>query len=217
MSRTRGDVPRLHLLTDPRPEVDPLPVVEAALAVGVGLVQVRRKGGSDRALVRLTEAVVARCRERGALCIVDDRLDVALASGADGVHLGAEDLTVDAARRVAGPALWIGGTCRDPAAGRRLVAEGADYLGVGPYRATRTKSGLPVPLGAGGIAAVAQAVTVPVIAIGGIAVDDVAALVASGVHGVAVTAAVTLAEDPGGAAAALLAALGGPGGAGPPP
>lgn len=200
-------VGRLHVLTDPRPDVDPLPAVRAALVAGADVIQVRRKGGTDRACYDVARATVAACREHGAQCIVDDRVDVALAVGADGVHLGATDLPVEVARRVLGPDALIGGTAREPASARRLVEAGADYLGVGPLRATTTKDGLPAPLGAAGVAGVAAAVDVPVIAIGGVVLGDVAALRRAGVHGVAVTGAVVRAADPAAAVRDLLRAL----------
>ena len=89
------------------------------------------------------------------MCLVNDRVDVALAIGAHGTHLGADDLPVAAVRRVAGPGHIIGGTAREPADAARLVAEGADYLGVGPAFGTTTKDGLPAPLGPAGVGAVA--------------------------------------------------------------
>lgn len=186
-----------------------MPVVEAALAAGADVVQVRRKGVNDRRLLCVAEAVVAACRDHGARCIVDDRVDVALAAGADGVHLGADDLGVGVVRGLAGPELLIGGTARDAATAHRLVEMGADYLGVGPCRATETKRGLPAPLGLAGVAAVARAVSVPVVAIGGVRVEDVTALRSAGVHGVAVTGAIVRAADPAAATTAFLADLGG--------
>ena len=86
----------------------------------------------------------------GATCLVNDRADVALAVGADGVHVGADDLPVAIVRRLVGPDLFVGGTARDPETGRRLVGEGASYLGVGPTFATKSKAGLPEPIGVAG-------------------------------------------------------------------
>lgn len=200
---------RCHLITDTRHGRDPLALVPVALAAGVDVVQVRVKDAGDGSVLALVEAVVALCRPYGATCIVDDRLDVALAAGADGVHLGADDLPVVAARRVAGPELLIGATVRTPAAARQAVAEGASYLGTGPAFSTSTKAGLPAAIGVEGVRAVVAAVDVPVIAIGGIDVARVAPLLAAGVHGVAVIGAVSDAADPGRAAARLVAALGG--------
>ena len=201
---------RLHVLTDTRDGRDALAVVRAALSVGAPVVQVRAKGGTDRALHELADRVARLCDAAGALCVVDDRADIALAVGAGGTHLGAHDLPLDAARRVVGSGHVLGGTARDPGLARSLVAQGADYLGVGPAGATSTKSGLPDPLGVAAVGAVAAAVDVPVIAIGGVTVEHVPALLAAGVHGVAVVAAVSEAADPAAATRALLTALGQP-------
>lgn len=199
---------RLHVLTDTRDGRDAVAVVQAVLSAGTPVVQVRSKGGTDRELFDLAQRVARMCHDAGALCIVDDRADVALAVGAGGTHLGAHDLPLDAVRGVVGPSHVVGGTARDAVRGRALVAEGATYLGVGPAYATATKDGLPEPLGAAGVGAVARAVDAPVIAIGGITVERVPELLAAGAHGVAVVAAVCDAADPAAAARALLQALG---------
>ena len=201
---------RLHVLTDTRPGRDTVGAVTAALSAGAPVVQVRAKGCTDRELHDLAKRVVALCRQHGATCLVDDRVDVALAVGADGVHLGAFDLPLDAARRVAGPGAVLGGTAREPVLAAQLVAQGATYLGVGPAFATTTKTGLPDPLGAAGISAVARAVEVPVVAIGGVTLAAVPELLAAGAHGVAVVGAVSDAADPLEATRALLRALGEP-------
>ena len=139
--------------------------------------------------------------------LVNDRVDLALALGADGVHLGDDDVPVDVARRLLGPDAMIGATARNPEAAKRAVDAGASYLGVGPAYATHTKSGLPDPMGAAGVAAVAGAVSVPVIAIAGVTVDRVAELRDAGAWGVAVVGAVYGAADPAAATAELLEAL----------
>lgn len=200
-------VGRLHLITDTRFGRQPLAVLPAALAAGVDVVQVRVKEAGDREVYDLTEQAVALCAEYGAACLVDDRLDVALAAGAAGVHLGADDLPVAAARAVAGRDFVIGATARDPAAAAEAVAAGATYLGVGPSFATATKAGLPPPIGVEGVAAVCASVSVPVIAIGGVRADRVSALLAAGAHGVAVVDAVYGAADPARAVRELRAAL----------
>jgi thiamine-phosphate pyrophosphorylase len=212
-------LPRLHVVTDPRPDRDVLADVDAALTGGAPCVQVRVKDATTREHLALAEAVVARCHAAGAWCVVNDRVDIALASGADAVHLGADDLPVAAARRLAdarwladaatlaGARLVIGGTARDPATARRVVADGADYLGVGPVYGTRTKSGLPDPLGVDRFGEVAAAVDVPVLAIAGITVQRVGEVVAAGAHGVAVVGAVSDAADPAAATRALVHAL----------
>lgn len=203
----RKVIGRLQVLTDLDAPADPLVAVDAALAAGAPVIQVRAKALTDRALFALAEAVVMRCRVAGATSLVDDRVDIALATGADGVHLGDDDLPVDVARRLLGHEAIIGATARDAGAGRARVAEGADYLGVGPTYATSTKSGLPPALGPDAVGAVAKAVSVPVIAIAGITLERVPEVLAAGVHGVAVVGAVSRADDPGRATADLLAAI----------
>jgi thiamine-phosphate pyrophosphorylase len=205
------EIGRLHLVTDARPGRAVLAVVAAGLAAGVDTVQVRvPDAATDREAYELAARVLALCRARGAACLVNDRLHVALAVGADGGHVGADDLPVAAARRVLGPHAVLGATARDPVTAGRHVADGASYLGVGPAYATSTKDGLPDPIGVAGVAAVARAVPVPVIAIGGVRADRVAPLRAAGAHGVAVVGAVAAAADPGAAAAELVRALGAP-------
>jgi len=198
----------LHVLTDAAGGQHAVDVVAAAVAAGAPVVQVRAKGCTDRELHDFAAAVVAVCRPAGATCLVNDRVDVALAVGADGTHLGAGDLPLAAARRIAGPGHLLGGTARDPERARLLVAEGADYLGVGPAHPTTTKTGLPAALGPAGVRAVAEAVGVPVIAIGGVTAARVADLLAAGAAGVAVVGAVTAAADPAAATRELLHALG---------
>jgi thiamine-phosphate pyrophosphorylase len=198
---------RLHLVTDTRHGRDPLPDVRAALRSGVDWVQVRSKGGTDRELYALTLRVLDEARPYAATVVVDDRADVALAAGAHGVHLGADDLPVREVRRILGPGAVLGATARNPEAARAAVDDGADYLGVGPTFGTRTKTGLPDPIGVDGVARTARAVSVPVVAISGIDHTHVPALLAAGVHGVAVVSAVSQAADPGAAAAQLLAAV----------
>lgn len=200
-------IPRLHVLTSADQGADDLRVVDAVLHAGAPAIQVRVKGRTDRDHLRTIRAVAARCRAAGAMCIVNDRVDLALAAHADGVHLGLTDLPVDAARALAGDRLLIGGTARDGATARRLAGQGADYLGVGPTFPTRTKDGLPDPIGPAGVAAVVDAVDVPVIAISGITAARVPEVLAVGAHGVAVVGAVADAPDPDTATRELLALL----------
>lgn len=202
--------PRLHLITDTRPGREPLAVVEAALAVaGEGLaVQVRvEDDATDREAYELAARVRALCAEARATCLVNDRLHIALAVGADGGHVGADDLPVEGARRVLGPYAILGATAREPVTAKAAVDAGASYLGVGPAYTTRTKDGLPPPIGLDGVAAVAGAVGVPVIAIAGVTAERIPELRAAGAHGVAVIGALSQAPDPVEAAKALWDAL----------
>ncbi|WP_026922437.1 thiamine phosphate synthase [Glycomyces arizonensis] len=213
-------LPRLHLITDTRedpgprsgsqaPPRGPLAVAAAALKAGARLVQVRPEDHyTDRAALDLAAALAELCAEHDALCIVNDRVHIAQAVGAHGVHLGADDLPVDVARRILPAAAVIGGTCREPEAARAARRAGATYLGVGPVWSTGTKTGLPDPIGLDGLAAVCEAVDLPVIAIGGITAARVAACREAGAHGVAVVGAVSGADDPGRATAEILEAVG---------
>jgi thiamine-phosphate pyrophosphorylase len=188
--------PRLHVITDS------LDVVRAVVGQGPVAVQIRVKS-SARLAYELTLAALPLCRAAGALCLVDDRVEVALAAGADGVHVGSDDLEVAVARRLLGPAAVVGGTCRGIADIRAAVAAGATYAGLGPAFATSTKDGLPPPLGPEVVSAAAEAVPgIPVIAIGGITVERVAEL---RTYGVAAISAIV--ADPAGATAAFLKAL----------
>lgn len=192
---------RLHVL------VDTLALADAALDGGATTLQVRLKEGTDAARYRLAAVIAERCRAAGAACLVNDRADIAVAVGADGVHVGADDLPVEAVRRVVGPSGIVGGTARGPATARRLVEQGASYLGAGPTYATRSKVGLPEPIGLDGLRSVAEAVPVPVVAIAGITADRVGEVFAAGAWGVAVIGAVAEADDPRAATRLLGAAV----------
>jgi len=181
---------RLHVL------VDSLIVAEAALEAGAPTLQVRLKAGTDADRYRLAHAIAERCQAAQATCLVNDRADLAVAIGADGVHVGVDDLPVPVVRRIVGPDALVGGTARHPDVARRLVAEGASYLGVGPTFATSSKSGLPDPIGVAGVRAVVEAVDVPVIAIAGITAGTVEEVMATGAWGVAVIGAIVDSPDP---------------------
>ena len=213
---------RLHLVTDTRPGRDPIGCVRAALsayssagepvraATGPLVVQVRvEDDATDLDAYQLAVRVRDLCAAAGATCLVNDRLHVALAAGAVGGHVGALDLPVAASRRVLGPDAILGATARDAGIGLAAVADGASYLGVGPCYATTTKAGLPAPLGPAGLASVAGAVPVPVIAIAGVTGARVAELITAGAYGVAVVGAVSGAADPGHAVRELLHELAG--------
>ncbi|GAB3251676.1 thiamine phosphate synthase [Nocardioides dilutus] len=195
-------VPRLICIVS---EHDDLTLVPQLAAAGVDGFQVRAKSYDARRLIALTRAVVAAVRPVGALVTVNDRVDVAVAAGADGAHLGSSDLPVDVARRLA-PGLLLGVTCRSLAAVEAAAEAGADYAGVGPVFATSSKAGLPDPVGVRGLRAATG--VLPVVGIGGITADEVAAVVAAGAQGVAVIGGIWRHPDPVEAAKELVAALG---------
>lgn len=200
-------IARLHLITPNTIDPSVAARTEVALDAGARWVQVRTKDAGDADRLAFARSIATLAARADATCIIDDRVDVAMASGAAGVHLGATDLPVDVARRLFGLSAVIGATCRTPDDARRAVDAGASYLGVGPVYATSTKTGLPDPIGLAGLAAVAAAVPLPVIAISGITAARVPEVLDAGAFGVAVVAAVFDAPDVADAVAALLAAL----------
>lgn len=175
--------------------------VRMALNGGCRWIQIRVKGPSDDEVRPLAERVLSLCRERGATLVIDDRAELAKAVGADGVHLGREDMPVAEARHLLGEEFLIGGTANTFDDIERLCHDGADYIGCGPFRFTATKERLAPVLGLAGYASLmarmAEAgLRTPVVAIGGITAADVPALMGTGVQGIAVSGAVLRADDP---------------------
>ena len=171
-------------------------MVGAALRAGAPAVQLRDKVLPPRDLLPLARHLRALTAAARALFFVNDRLDVALAAGADGVHLGPEDLPVAAARRIAPPGFLIGHSADDPGAARAAVAAGADYIGCGTVFGTRTKAGAGAAIGVRRLEEVARCVDVPVVGIGGITVRNAERVFAAGAAGCAVVSAVMGATDP---------------------
>lgn len=157
-------------------------------------------------LYELAGRLAAMVRAAGAKFIVNDHLDIALLAGADGVHLGDDDLPLADARGLAPPPFLIGASANTPDTARRAVAEGADYIGCGPAFATPVKSAKQ-PIGPEGVALVTAAVEVPVFAIGGIEPANVARLVAAGIRRACVIRGISDATDPEQATRDLRAAL----------
>lgn len=189
-------IPKLHVVTPPGVAERDLAITHALLEAGAPLVQVRTKAVDDRVRLEAARTVLRAARTADATCLVNDRVDIALAAGADGVHLGADDLPAAVARHLLGPGAIVGATCRNAEDARRAEASGASYLGVGPVYATSTKAGLPEPMGLRGVEAVAAVVDVPVIAISGITGDNAAAVLDAGAWGIAVVGGVYGADDP---------------------
>jgi thiamine-phosphate pyrophosphorylase len=184
-------------------------VVAAALRAGVRLVQYRPKQDPATDLERLSQARNLRnlCHRHGALFLVNDRPDLALAAEADGVHLGQSDLPVAAARRLLGPDRLIGRSTHAPDQLRQAVMEGCDYVGVGPVHTTPSKPGRSA-VGLDYVAAAAADCPIPWFAIGGVDATNLAAVRRAGAQRVAVIRAITEAADPGAATLALLQELG---------
>lgn len=180
--------------------------VLAAVSGGVTAVQLRDKGASADTLHRLAAEVLRALDGTGVPLLVNDRLDVALAVGAHGVHLGQDDLDVEEARSLAGPQLLVGlsvSSREEMSAVNALPTGTVDYLGLGPVFATATKTDAMGPLGIDGLADLCRRTTVSCVAIGGIHAGNAEAVRAAGVDGVAVVSAICTASDPSEAAIAL--------------
>jgi thiamine-phosphate pyrophosphorylase len=204
-------IPRLHYIANYRGGSDQarlLDVLNAVLEAGVLGIQLRAKAVSDAERLQLARRVSELCRQAGAILIVNDRVDIAVASGSDGAHVGPDDLPPAEARRILGPDLILGASARTVERARLARDGGASYLGVGPCYATTTKEGLPDPIGPGGLRVVAEAVDIPVIAIGGVTADGILDLLEAGAHGVAVIGAIDASDEPRQAAEELMARIG---------
>jgi thiamine-phosphate pyrophosphorylase len=196
---------RRYLVTDARVgSVERLvEICRVALDGGVTAIQLRAKGWTDRQLLDAALALAPLCRDAGALFVVNDRLDIALAAGADGIHLGVDDLPIAAARCLLGPNAVIGYSPERDADRLEAEAAGADYLGVGPVYGTGTKPDAGAAIGLDGLRQAVNQTPLPVIGIGGISIERAVEVVATGAVGVAVVGAVFMADDPGAAARRL--------------
>jgi thiamine-phosphate pyrophosphorylase len=205
---------RLIIITDrrlaaPRTITD---VVGAALEAGAPAIQLRDKMATAADLYRAAVELRSLTRRFGALLFINDRLDVALAAGADGVHLGPDDIPVDAARAAARRArrgdLLIGTSTDDPRRARQAAHDGADYLGCGAVYSTTSKPEVQdEQIGTERLAEVVRATPIPVVGIGGISTANVHAVAATGAAGAAVISAVMTADDVHGVVRTLLEAF----------
>ena len=180
--------------------------VEAAVAGGVTVVQLRDPDASGRDLYETARQLIAILRRSGVPLIVNDRVDVALAAEADGVHVGQRDLPVEAVRRLVGPDFIVGlsvSNAHELQAANALPAASVDYLGVGPVFATPTKPDAAAPVGLDGLAELVTGAVLRTVAIGGVNEHNAAAVRAAGVDGLGVVSAICAAADPQAAAARL--------------
>ena len=177
--------------------------VEAALQNGATCVQLREKALDEERFLAEALELRALCRRYGVPFIVNDNVDIALRCGADGVHVGQEDMKADDVRRRVGEKMIVGVSAHTVEEARRAVENGADYLGVGAVFSTATKTNVGnMPFET--LREICRAVEIPVVAIGGISQKNIMQLSGSGVDGVAVVSAIFAAEDPGAAAAEML-------------
>ncbi|HEX8275054.1 MAG TPA: thiamine phosphate synthase [Longimicrobiaceae bacterium] len=209
MTNSRDDLAgrlALTVITDPRcgEGRELLDVVRAALRGGAPCIQLRAKTETAREMVELARALREATRAAGALLVVNDRVDVALAAGADGAHVGDDDLPVAAARRIVPPGFLLGRSTETSEQAVQARRDGADYVGVGPVYETASKHDAGPSVGLARVAAVAQSAGIPAVGIGGIDTANAAEVVRAGAAGVAVIRAVMQAPDPAEAVRELL-------------
>lgn len=203
---------RLQFLTNATERYDELDEVAMALDGGCRWIQLRMKDADDDKVIAVGRAAARLCHARGAVLIIDDRVALCHAIGADGVHLGRHDMPVDEARRLLGAGAIIGATVNTPDDLRRAAAAGADYAGCGPFRFTTTKARLAPILGLEGYERLVKVRDglgrpLPLVAIGGITIADVPSLMSTGVDGVAISGCVVRAAEPVGAMRSLCRAM----------
>jgi thiamine-phosphate pyrophosphorylase len=187
----------LHFITvnDPSRGRGHVAVARAALEGGAQVIQLRDKNATTRQLLAWADEIRVLTSQAGALFLVNDRLDVALAAGADGVHLGQDDMPIDAARKIAGKKMIIGISATNLAEAIAADAAGADYLGVGPIFATPSKDDAAPTIGLEGLRQMRAAITAPLIAIGGVSAINASQILAAGADGLAVISAIAGADD----------------------
>ncbi len=196
---------RAYFIVDPLDTGrDPVELARAMLAGGARLLQLRLKGVGSGALLTVAARVRELCTAAGARFVVNDRVDVALAVGADGVHLGQDDLPVAAAREMLGPTRWIGFSTHSEAQLEAASGCGADYLSLGPIYATTSKSPADPVIGLARLRDARPRVVEPVVAIGGITAATAPEILDAGADAVSVIAAVVRAPDVTRAVAELL-------------
>ncbi|MFW0717759.1 thiamine phosphate synthase [Pedobacter sp. N23S346] len=194
-------IDRLHYISQQPENGTHLTAIRAALEAGAKWIQLRIKFESKENILQYALNAVALCNEHGAKLIVNDHPEIAMEAGAYGLHLGLEDMPVEKARNIVGLDMIIGGTANTFEHIQQRVTEGVDYIGLGPYRFTKTKQKLSPILGLEGYAAIIRQVNqagikTPIIAIGGIETQDIQSIKEIGLYGVAVSGAITYAADP---------------------
>ena len=173
-----------------------LEVVKAAVSGGVTCIQLREKDCSTLEFIEQARAIKNFLEARKIPLIINDRLDVALAVGADGVHLGQNDMPLEIAQKIAGPSVLIGISAESVQDAIAAENGGADYLGVSPIYATPTKTDTAPPLGLEGLREIKKRVKIPLVGIGGLNKSNAAEVIRNGADGVAVVSAIVAADDP---------------------
>lgn len=183
------------------PQISYAEGIRMALEGGCRWIQLRMKDAPAEEIIACAEEVLPLCRRHGAKFLLDDHVELVRQLGADGVHLGKNDMPVDEARIILGPDIIIGGTANTIEDIIRLHKQGADYIGCGPFRFTTTKKNLSPILGLDGYKSIVLkmkelGIDLPIVAIGGITVEDIPAVMGTGVSGIALSGAILGAPDP---------------------
>lgn len=183
------------------PQISYAEGIRMALEGGCRWIQLRMKDAPAEEIIACAEEVLPLCRRHGAKFLLDDHMELVRQLGADGVHLGKNDMPVDEARKILGPDIIIGGTANTIEDIIRLHKQGADYIGCGPFRFTTTKKNLSPILGLDGYKSIVLkmkelGINLPIVAIGGITVEDIPAVMGTGVSGIALSGAILGAPDP---------------------
>lgn len=183
------------------PQISYAEGIRMALEGGCRWIQLRMKDAPAEEIIACAEEVLPLCRRHGAKFLLDDHVELVRQLGADGVHLGKNDMPVNEARKILGPDIIIGGTANTIEDIIRLHKQGADYIGCGPFRFTTTKKNLSPILGLDGYKSIVLkmkelGIDLPIVAIGGITVEDIPAVMGTGVSGIALSGAILGAPDP---------------------
>jgi thiamine-phosphate pyrophosphorylase len=194
-------IDKLHYISQETENLGHLDAINKTLIAGAKWIQLRVKNKPEELILELAIKANALCKAYGAKLIVNDHPLIALKAEAYGLHLGLTDMPIAEARSIAGEQMIIGGTANTFEHVKQRAAEGADYIGLGPYRFTNTKQNLSPIIGLQGYEAIMEQValsgiTTPIIAIGGIELNDISLIMTTGVHGVALSGALTNANDP---------------------
>ena len=200
---------RLHVLTDKvlQSRFSHLELARMAIKGGADTIQFRQKVGATREMIEIVRQLKKLCMDSGVTLVVNDRIDVAIAAEADGVHLGQDDFPIPLARKLLGKSRIIGGSAATLEEAQKCLAEGADYIGFGPVYPTTSKEDADPVTGINLLKQAVESISLPIIAIGGISVENTPEVMRAGARGIAVISAVCCQEDPEQATRALRQAI----------
>jgi thiamine-phosphate diphosphorylase len=193
-----------YAMVDPSGGHEPVALAEILLEAGARIMQLRLKDAPGRDFLAAARAIAEMCRKHGAILIVNDRVDIAILAGAQGVHLGQEDLPLEAARRIAGPDRIIGISTQNLEDARAAENGGADYIGFGPMYAGGLRNN-PAGMGLDRLREIRAAVKIPIVAIGGITAARIPETLAAGADAVAIITDVVTAPNIGAKVRSILA------------